>query len=81
MKTSNAVYLIGLIRKYDKMISKLEDALGGIVLESYGVIMSDIVNILEDESGKMWDEEIYNLIYDDSKSPEEVWRIIQQLDS
>ena len=80
MKTSNAVYIIKLIRKYDKMINKLEDALGGVVLEEFGVIESDIVNILEDESGKMWDEDIYDLIYNDDKSPEEVWRVINHLE-
>lgn len=81
MRTSNAICLIDIIRKYDKLISKLEDALGGVILEEYVLVISDVIDVLEDESEKMWDDDIYNLIYDESKTPEEVWGIIQQLES
>ena len=79
MTKSNAIRLITTIRTYERMIDRLSDVFGGTPFNMYNILY-DLMNILKNESGKIWDDDIYNILYDSSKSPEEVWGIIERLD-
>lgn len=55
--------LVPEIRDYYKVVSKLEDAFGGIVLESLQYLPQTILEILQTESNRVWTDEIWDKIF------------------
>lgn len=76
-ETFNAI--VESLKNYSAMLSRVEGALGGIVLEDCWQTVSPIYTELERLSGVVWTDELWDALFDDQKSVGEAWRILQQL--
>lgn len=65
--------LVKECNEYHKMVDKLQDALGGIIIEPFYNVTQAIYDYFEDESGFKWDDDLWDMIYDEKASPEEVY--------
>lgn len=50
-------------REYYKMVNKIEDALGGIIIDALQDFPNTILTILEKESNREWTDNIWEQLY------------------
>lgn len=67
------------LKNYSEKLAKVENALGGIILEDFWQVVNPIYDELERLSGVVWTDELWEIIFDDSKSVDEAWKALQQL--
>lgn len=65
-------------RAYLQIVSKLEDAFDGLLLDNMYVYPQHILNLLEEESQVNWSDEIWESIYNDTPCSE-ILEMIKQL--
>ena len=74
-------------QKLLKHIIKIEEAFGGIVLESFSQYPCNIINTLERSSGVNWMDEIFDIIYNEcivindckeERTLEDAWKLIEK---
>lgn len=71
--------IVESLKNYSAMLNGVESALGGIVLEDCWQAVNPIYTELERLSGVVWTDELWDALFDDQKSVEEAWKILQQL--
>lgn len=71
--------LVGVLKEYSKMLTKVENALGGIILENFWQVVNPIYDELERLSGVKWTDELWEILFDDSKSIGDAWEALQLL--
>lgn len=64
---------VNALRQQAKLFEKLEDALGGILLESLWEAQYQIYEAFEDFCGDKWTDDQWDAIYDNELSGEEVY--------
>lgn len=74
----NFCKIVTTLKKYEVTLEKLEDALGGMILEPLAEVETSIYDVLESCSNKIWSDEVWDSIFDTEVSAEGIWNLIQE---
>ena len=78
LSRENFCKIVAVLKKYEITLEKLEDALGGMVLEPLAEVETSIYSILESCSHKVWTDEVWDSIFETKTSAEDIWNLIQE---
>lgn len=78
LSKENFCRIVTALKKYEITLEKLEDALGGMILEPLAEVETSIYDALESCSNKIWSDEVWDKIFEDKTSAEDIWNLIQE---
>lgn len=78
MAKEDFIYLISNTQKYIERLSKLEDALGGILLEDFAKYPSQVLDYIQKQFNMEFTDDVWDDIYS-GKDPEFIYSKILSL--